>query len=677
MNINNLYYFLKPIIPRRTQIAARRLASRKKRKTHSDLWPIHPEAGDTPEGWVGWPENKKFALVLIHDVDTKRGYDNCNNLVDVDCQLGFKSCFNFVPEGYNCDPDFREFLVNKGFGIGIHGLTHEGLVFQNKRKFANAIPKINSYLKEWSASFFSSPSMLGNLDWISQLDIEADCSTFDTDPFEPQANDLETIFPLIIVNSSGSRSYVELPYTLPQDHCLFIILQEKDVSLWKNKLDWIVEKGGLVLLNTHPDYMKFPGQDDSLETYPYSLYQEFLLYIREKYDGQYWNALPLEVAKFWKEDMSHHRFVLSKKYRKSALSHLKKNIWIDLDNTPHVPFFIPIKNELKKRGHRVILTARDAYQVKELAKENNLFFKTIGRHYGKNKIKKVVGWLLRSFQLIPFVINNKPAIALSHGSRSQIFIANLFRVPTILIADYEYSRTAPFSSPRWIIVPEALKSAKLPSKRVMTYDGLKEDIYVPFFTPDKSILVSLDISDNELIISVRPPAIEAHYHNPEGEKLFYEFVDWVLTASPARIILLPRNKKQENEIRHKKPQWFKDGRVKIPARVVNGLNLLYFSDIVVSGGGTMNREAASLGIPVYSIFRGPIGRIDRRLEEEGRLTLISSPDDFSKIRLEKREKMLPIDLRARPALEQIIKNIEEIINLEFGLRQETRNNRNN
>jgi len=91
----------------------------------------------------------------------------------------------------------------------------------------------------------------------------------------------------------------------------------------------------------------------------------------------------------------------------------------------------------------------------------------------------------------------------------------------------------------------------------------------------------------------------------------------------------------------------------------------------------MNREAASLGIPVYSIFRGPIGRIDRRLEEEGRLTLISSPDDFSKIRLEKREKMLPIDLRARPALEQIIKNIEEIINLEFGLRQETRNNGNN
>jgi len=207
----------------------------------------------------------------------------------------------------------------------------------------------------------------------------------------------------------------------------------------------------------------------------------------------------------------------------------------------------------------------------------------------------------------------------------------------------------------------------------MTYSGLKEDVYVPFFEPDESILKELEISDNELIISVRPPAIEAHYHNPEGEKLFYEFVEWVLTASSGRIILLPRNKKQENEIRRKRPQWFKDKRVTMPARVLNGLDLLYFSDLVVSGGGTMNREAASLGIPVYSIFRGPIGLIDRKLEEEGRLTLISSPADFSKIKLEKRAKTLPVDLRVRSALEQIIRHIENIIADEFNLENETQN----
>lgn len=677
MNINYYYYYFKPVVPRRLQIYLRRKIALAKKRLQVDIWPIHPEAADKPQGWTGWPGGKKFALVLSHDVDSIKGYNKCLQLMNLELETGFKSTFNFVPKGYECSPEIRRILTVNGFQIGLHGLTHDGRIFQNKKKFNQAVPKINAFLHDWRIKGFSSPSMLGNLDWISQLDIDYDCSTFDTDPFEPQANDVETIFPFIVINSSRTRSFVELPYTLPQDHCLFIILKEKDIGLWQKKLDWIVSHGGMALLNTHPDYMSFNGEQAEKETYPADYYRDFLLYIKEKYAGQYWNATHAEVASFWKENMGHQKFFISGPYKHSALSHLKKNIWIDLDNTPHVPFFIPIKNELKKRGHRVILTARDAYQVKELAQQNGLFFKTIGRHYGKNKIKKLIGWFYRSLQLIPFVIANKPDIALSHGSRSQIFIANLFGIPTILIADYEYSRAAPFSRPRWMIVPEMIQTADLPSKKVMTYSGLKEDVYVPFFEPDESIIKELQISYNELIISVRPPAIEAHYHNPEGEKLFYEFVEWVLTASSGRIILLPRNKKQENEIRHRRPLWFKDDRVKIPPRVLNGLDLLYFSDLVVSGGGTMNREAASLGIPVYSIFRGPIGRIDKKLEEEGRLTLISSPADFSKIKLEKREKMLPIDLRARPALEQIIKNIEEIINLEFGLRQETRNNGNN
>ncbi len=674
MNISHIYYFLKPVIPRKAQIASRRIINKHKRKTHRDSWPIHPEAADKPEGWAGWPEGKKFALVLSHDVDSIKGYKKSLELMKLEQEVGFKSTFNFVPEGYNCSPEIRRALINNGFSVGLHGLTHDGRVFQNRKKFDRVVPKINAYIHDWQIKGFSSPSMLGNLDWISQLDIEYDCSTFDTDPFEPQANDVETIFPFIVVNSSQTKSFVELPYTLPQDHCLFIILKEKDISLWQKKLDWIVSQGGMALLNTHPDYMSFNRERTEKETYPADYYRDFLLYIKEKYEGQYWNANHAEVASFWKENMGHHKFFISGPYKQSALSHLKKTVWIDLDNTPHVPFFIPIKNELKRRGYRVILTARDAYQVKELATENKLFFKTIGRHYGKNKLKKLVGWLYRSFQLMPFVLINKPDVALSHGSRSQIFIANFFGIPTILIADYEHSRPAPFSQPRWIIVPEVLSSADLPSKRILTYEGLKEDVYVPFFKPDSSILKELGIAEDEMVISVRPPAIEAHYHNPEGDRLFYEFVDWVLANSEAKIILLPRNKRQENEIKHRKPGWFKHEQVKIPARVINGLNLLYFSDLVVSGGGTMNREAASLGIPVYSIFRGPIGRIDRKLEEEGRLTLVSSPADFSKIKLEKRDKTLPVDLRARPALEQIVKHIEEIINLEYGLEQKNRAN---
>ncbi|MGC8893099.1 MAG: DUF354 domain-containing protein [Candidatus Saccharicenans sp.] len=661
----SFYYQFKPLIPRRLQVALRRTISKNKRKLYAEVWPIHPEAGDAPEGWVGWPGGKKFALVLMHDVDSAPGQKNVLNLMNLERELGFKSCFNFVPEGYKCDSELRTNLRSNGFGIGVHGLTHEGQVFQNRRKFEKAIPKINKFLAEWSTSMFSSPSMLGNLDWISHLNIECDCSTFDTDPFEPQANDIETIFPLIIINSDKTRSYVELPYTLPQDHCLFIILQEKDISIWKKKLDWIAEKGGMALLNTHPDYMQFPGQDPKAETYPSEHYRDFLLYVKNNYQNQYWNTLPVEVARFWKEKMGHHQFVLSRKYRKSALSHLKKTIWIDLDNTPHVPFFIPIKRELKRRNHRVLLTARDAFQVKELAQQNGLFFKTIGRHYGKSKAKKLIGWFIRSLQLMPFIIRYRPSVALSHGSRSQIFAANLFRIPTILIIDYEHSRPAPFSYPKWMIVPEVLKEVNLISNKILTYQGLKEDVYVAELQPDPSLLAELGISDQDILITVRPPATEAHYHNPAGEDLFYESVDWLFKNTAAKVVILPRNQKQGEQIKRKRKSWFTNGRIIIPGKAIDGLNLIYFSDLVISGGGTMNREAAALGVPVYSIFRGPVGLIDKKLEEEGRLTFISKPEELSRVKLEKRQKTSHLDLNERPALSQIIKNIEFILKEEL------------
>ncbi|MCM8781685.1 MAG: hypothetical protein NC828_01320, partial [Candidatus Omnitrophica bacterium] len=176
------------------------MVARSRRKLYGDVWPIHPEAADPPEGWAGWPDGKKFALVLMHDVDTAIGQQNIFNLMNLELELGFKSCFNLVPEGYKCDPEIREVLKANGFGIGVHGLIHEGRVFQDRKKFEKAVPKINKYMEDWSTPVFSSPSMLGNLDWISRLNIECDCSTFDTDPFEPQANDVETIFPLIIVD---------------------------------------------------------------------------------------------------------------------------------------------------------------------------------------------------------------------------------------------------------------------------------------------------------------------------------------------------------------------------------------------------------------------------------------------------------------------------------------------
>lgn len=312
----NFYYSLKPIIPRFLQIAVRRVFANRKRRSVGRIWPIDSAANGAPEGWAGWPGGKRFALVLSHDVESISGRDRCLQLAKVEEQLGFRSSFNFVPEDYSVSPALRRTLHEKGFEIGVHGLVHDGKLFSSRTVFEQRAPLINSYLKEWAAAGFHSPSMIHNLDWIAELDIEYDCSTFDTDPFEPKPDGVRSIFPLVVSiksvapvvsepsslpASQPGSFYVELPYTLPQDHCLFVILKEKDISIWRKKLDWIAERGGMALLNTHPDYMNFNGGKLRLEEYPVKFYAEFLEYVKAKYTDQCWHVLPRGMARFWTE----------------------------------------------------------------------------------------------------------------------------------------------------------------------------------------------------------------------------------------------------------------------------------------------------------------------------------------------------------------------------------------
>jgi len=344
-------------------------------------------------------------------------------------------------------------------------------------------------------------------------------------------------------------------------------------------------------------------------------------------------------------------------------------IWIDLDNTPHVPFFKPIIRELEKDGYTVILTARDAFQVCELATLYGLTYKKVGKHYGKNPIFKVLGLCWRSLLLLPFIIREKPVLGLSHGSRSQILLCNLLHIPTVMIMDYEHAQTPLLLQPRWEIIPMALSNEILQCKtkeRILSYEGIKEDVYAPEFKPDPSIIDQLDLNDDNILVTVRPPANEAHYHNPESDALFVEFMERVCSTSRIKAVLLPRNKLQETQIRQNWPQWFKDSKVVIPKQAVNGLNLLWHSDLVVSGGGTMNREAAALGVPVYSIFRGKSGAVDRQLQNEGRLALIENIDDVNnKILLQLRNKgTIPTDLNSRKALSMIIDHVGSIITRE-------------
>jgi hypothetical protein len=297
--VQKAYYLLKPVIPRPLQIALRRRVISRKRRMYEHVWPIDPAAGKKPAGWPGWPEGKRFALVLTHDVDTAGGQERCRRLAGLETGLGFRSSFNFVPERYAVSPELRQCLSQGGFEVGVHGLLHDGKLYSSREIFLHRAKRINRYLEQWQAVGFRSPAMHHNLKWIHDLNIEYDASTFDTDPFEPQSDGMGTIFPFAVRGNAVQKNYVELPYTLPQDFTLFVLMKEKTIDIWKRKLAWICENGGMALVNTHPDYMCFEGGNPGPFEYSCEHYEGFLEYIRKEHENQYWHVLPRDMARFW------------------------------------------------------------------------------------------------------------------------------------------------------------------------------------------------------------------------------------------------------------------------------------------------------------------------------------------------------------------------------------------
>jgi uncharacterized protein len=340
-----------------------------------------------------------------------------------------------------------------------------------------------------------------------------------------------------------------------------------------------------------------------------------------------------------------------------------KKIWIDLDNSPHVPFFLPIIEGLERHGYQVFLTARDSYQVCELLRLHNLSCKVVGRHYGKRWILKFLGTLLRVVQLLPLAIKESPDLAVSHTSRAQFLVSVLLGIPTVVMFDYEFITGTGFLHPDWVFVPSMIPRDRVSKQpdHVFQYDGLKEDVYVPRVKPDPNFRDLLGIRRDELLVTVRPPATEAHYHNPEGEQFFAESLKYLLERPGARLVVLPRNQNQASFICSHWAQAIHEKRIIIPEHAVDGLNLIWNSDLVISGGGTMNREAAALGVPVYSIFRGRIGAVDHYLAKTGRLTVIEKLEDIrTKIVLQRRA-LAPRECGKRSAaLDMIIRAILSI-----------------
>lgn len=290
------YYWLKPWLPYRIRLFLRRRLAKRQRARNRETWPILESAGQKPAWFQGWPEGQRFAFVLTHDVELQKGLDRVRPLAELEMAHGFRSSFNFIPEGpYEVPAELREWLLKNGFEVGIHDHRHDGKLYNSRGDFLASAARINHFLAEWKVGGFRSGFMLRNLEWIDDLNIQYDASTFDTDPFEPQPEGVNTIFPFWHHGAPG-RGYMELPYTLAQDSTLFVVLHETTDAVWRRKLDWIAARNGVALVNVHPDYLALDGGKPAVGEFPVEVYSGFLKWVRETHGGQCWRPLPRDLA---------------------------------------------------------------------------------------------------------------------------------------------------------------------------------------------------------------------------------------------------------------------------------------------------------------------------------------------------------------------------------------------
>lgn len=294
-----LYFLIKPFFPKKLRNRIRSLLKTPSQNSFILKWPIEDRYVrflwevmrqvlihlrlDSTHFINFWPDQFDFSFVLTHDVETGIGQSFIQEVADLEESLGFRSSFNFVINDYPINSKVIEDLKGRGFEVGIHGLNHDGKLFSSLPVFKEQVKDINKYLKIYEAVGFRSPSTYRQPDWMQSLEVEYDLSFFDTDPWEPIPGGTMNIWPFTL------GKFIELPYTLVQDNTLLNILKQKTPSTWLQKVDFIQRYHGMVLINTHPDYLR--------DKTAWDVYADFLKRMQEL--RNYWHVLPNQIARWW------------------------------------------------------------------------------------------------------------------------------------------------------------------------------------------------------------------------------------------------------------------------------------------------------------------------------------------------------------------------------------------
>jgi uncharacterized protein len=314
-------------------------------------------------------------------------------------------------------------------------------------------------------------------------------------------------------------------------------------------------------------------------------------------------------------------------------------IWFDLDNSPHVPIFRLILQELQKKDQKFIITARDFAQTIGLLNFWGIDHIAVGRHGGKNKLNKVINLFHRSKQLRDIVKSKNITLAVSHGSRTQVLTSFSMGIDSIVMLDYEYTESRIFNTcATYLLIPslipdQRLREAGFNMKKVIRYHGFKEELYLNDFIPNPGFRKTLGISDESILVTLRPPSTVGNYHDNRSETYFKECIKYFSNKKNVICLIINRLTDDKNLLLSQSEN---KSNIKFLDKAVDGLQLIWNSDIVVSGGGTMNRESALLNVPTYSIFTGRRPYLDEYLQERKKLTFINKIEDIENIPVKKR-----------------------------------------